>query len=98
VRKAQAEAEADRADKAAKDAAAAQLEALKTRDDALLAQSKFLGDLSRQLTEQEKDPGTGLLLALEALRDEKSDDATTTGRPYWAGAETSLARIMHDGG
>ncbi|HWE20466.1 MAG TPA: TIR domain-containing protein [Hyphomicrobiaceae bacterium] len=89
-RKVQAEAEAERADKAAKDAAAAQSEALKTRDEALLTQSKFLADLSRQLTEQEKDPGTGLLLALEALRDEQSDNAVTRGRPYWPRAEASL--------
>ena len=60
------------------------------RDRALLTQSRFLADMSRQATEVEKDPGTGLLLALEALRDASSDDEIARTRPYWAPAEVSL--------
>ena len=66
ARKRQAETEAKRAEAAAKQAGAA-------RDEALMTQSKFLADLSRQVTEQ-GDGGTGLLLALEASRDEVSED------------------------
>ena len=82
--------EATRAEKAATEATSARQDAVSTRDAALLTQSKFLADLSRQVTEQEKDPGTGLLLALEALRDTSSDDEITRGRPYWTQAEVSL--------
>ena len=64
-------------------------EALKTRDAALLTQSKFLADLSLHLTKQ-GDPGTGLLLALEALRDVSSDQEIARSRPPWAPAEISL--------
>ena len=41
-------------------------EANLARQEAVRTQMKFLADLSRQETEQ-GDPGTGLLLALEAL-------------------------------
>jgi hypothetical protein len=71
-------------------------QAVQTRDEALLAQSKFLTDVSRRVAEQEKDPGAGALLALEALRDESSDDPITSGRPYWKPAELALlsARLL----
>ena len=65
-------------------------EAIRQRDEVLLTQSRYLTDVSKQVTDQEHDPGTGLLLALEALRDEKSDDDSIRTRPYWAPAEVNL--------
>jgi hypothetical protein len=74
--KEQAEAEAKRARTA--------------RDEALLTQSRYLADVSRSVLEQDKDPGTAMLLALEALPDKASDDEAQRDRPYWAPAEVSL--------
>ena len=82
ARKRQAETEAKRAEAAAKQAGAA-------RDEALMTQSKFLADLSRQVTEQ-GDGGTGLLLALEASRDEVSEDEVAKSRPSYPPAAVSL--------
>lgn len=62
----------------------------KTRDEALLSESKHLTDQARQVLEQEKDPGTALLVALEALPDTASSDEVTRTRPYWAPSEFSL--------
>jgi WD40 repeat protein len=67
-------------------------EATRQRDEALLTQSRYLSDAARQATEQEHDPGTGVLLALEALPDSKSNDDVAKSRPYWAPAEVSLER------
>ncbi len=62
----------------------------KTRDEALLSESKHLVNQARQVLEQEKDTGTALLVALEALPDTASGNETTRTRPYWAPAEVSL--------
>jgi peptidoglycan-associated lipoprotein len=78
ARKAQAEAESRRT-----------REAL---DEALLTQSKYLAHLSRQVTEQDHDATTGLLLALEGLPDEHADDEDAKHRPFWLDAEVSLNR------
>jgi WD40 repeat protein len=55
-----------------------------------LTQSRYLADVSRSVLEQDKDPGTAMLLALEALPDKASDDEAQRDRPYWAPAEVSL--------
>ena len=78
-----AEAAAERAESAAKQATTA-------RNEVLLTQSQYLADMSRQALEQEKDVGTAMLLALEALPDAASDDETTRTRPHWGPAEVSL--------
>jgi hypothetical protein len=70
------------------------LVALNARNDALLTQSKYLTDAAKKAIEQDNDPGTGLLLALEALRDENSDDAVTKDRPYWLPAEVTLTTAL----
>ena len=85
-----AQEETKKAEKAAEAATAAERAALKTRDDALLSESKHLADRARQVLEVEKDAGTALLLALEALPDERSDDPITRTRAYHAPAEVSL--------
>jgi hypothetical protein len=56
------------------------IDAAKTRDEALLSQSKSLSDFSEQATDR-GNAGLGLLLALEALPDATSENATTAGRP-----------------
>jgi WD40 repeat protein/tetratricopeptide (TPR) repeat protein len=61
----------------------------RARQEAVRTQMKFLADLSRQETEQ-GDPGTGLLLALEALPDAASDDAEIRNRQPLALAAASL--------
>ena len=59
------------------------------RNDALRAESLFLSDLSRR--ENEKgDAVTGILLALEGLRDEQADSETQRARPYVASTEFNL--------
>jgi WD40 repeat protein len=58
------------------------------RDQALLTQSKYLTDAADQISF--RDPGTGLLLALEALPDPSSDNEIVRERPYWAPAAVSL--------
>jgi hypothetical protein len=68
-----------------------QKQAIETRNAALLNQSKYLADVSREVLEKDKDPGTAMLLALEALPDKASDDEFQRDRPYWAPAEVSLA-------
>jgi hypothetical protein len=70
-------------------------EAVHTRDQALLAQSKFLADMSQRETMQEVGPGTGLLLALEALRDEPSDEPVTREPPKWKSAEITRLGAKH---
>lgn len=72
------------------EAQAAREEAVKARDAALLQQSQYLTALAKQETETERDPTTGLLLALEALPDANSEDPSVKGRPLWAPAEVSL--------
>lgn len=64
--------------------------AVKSRDEALMAQSQYLADTARKLTNDDSDPGTALLLALEALRDENGTDEVVRTRPYWPPAEVSL--------
>lgn len=59
-------------------------------DKALLTQSKYLADASKQAAEQLNDPATGLLLALEALPDRSSEDTSMRTRPVWGPAEASL--------
>ena len=66
-------------------------EAEAAKQDALLTQLKFLADLSSRETEQ-GDAGTGLLLALEALPDRKSEDPAIKTRQYWSPAAISLER------
>jgi WD40 repeat protein len=57
------------------------------RDSALMTQSRFLADLSRQHIDR-RDEGTALLLALEAL----PDDIAGMHRPYVFEAGAQLAR------
>jgi WD40 repeat protein len=90
IRKVQAVTEAARAETAAKDAAAAKEQAIKTRDAAVLAQSQYLADLSLRETEEGNNPVNGILLALEALPDKDSDDPLQRGRTFWPPAEMSL--------
>src|SRR5262249_38673333 len=71
--KGEAEIAAGRAARSAEAATAAQQQAVRTRDAAVLAQSQYLADLSLQETERQ-NPVNGLLLALEALPDKDSDD------------------------
>ena len=78
-----------RAEKNAAEAKASQTSALRSRDAALLTESKFLSDAARQ-TLKRHDPVTAALLALEALPDAKSDDEIKRVRPYWAPAEVAL--------
>jgi hypothetical protein len=54
------------------------------RDEAPLTLSKYLADVSLQVTEQEHDPVIGLPLAPEALRGEETDDDSIKSRPYLA--------------
>jgi WD40 repeat protein len=58
------------------------------RNQALLAQSQYLADASRELID--RDPVAAMLLALEGLPDGASDNAVQRERPYWAQAESSL--------
>ena len=60
------------------------------RDQALLIQSQFLADAATAVVEQDKDPGTALRLALEALPDTASKDEVTKDRPFWAPAAVAL--------
>jgi WD40 repeat protein/tetratricopeptide (TPR) repeat protein len=60
----------------------------RTRDDALLSQSKFLASLSQQ--ELGRDPSAAIELALEALPDPSSADEIARTRPYWPAARASL--------
>lgn len=60
-------------------------EADKTRDEALLAQSQYLADLAADTLSLEHNAGTAILLALEALPDAQSWDATRRDRPFWGG-------------
>ncbi len=78
------------ADRNAQRADKEQWAAIQTRNDALLSESKHLADRARQILEVDKDPGTALLLALEAFPDQASDDSITRNRPYWPPAEASL--------
>ncbi len=55
-----------------------------------LTQSKYLADRSRQVLEEDKDPGTAMLLAVEVLPDAASEDEVARTRPYWGPAEVSL--------
>src|SRR5262249_40850782 len=59
------------------------------RDQGLKNQSEYLASLAADETEK-GDAGTGLLLALEALPDAASEDATKRDRPYVSAAEISL--------
>ena len=78
--------EADRQARLAEDAAK---QARAARNDALLNQSRLLTSSAVQAIEQ-GDAATALLLALEAMPDEKGDDDISRTRPHWAQAETSL--------
>ncbi len=60
------------------------------RDLALVTQSKFLTDGAFAAIHDKRDAGTGLLLALEALKDPSSDDDTQRVRPFWPLAEAAL--------
>jgi WD40 repeat protein/tetratricopeptide (TPR) repeat protein len=62
-------------------------QAKEERDRALLTQSRFLADLGNQRISR-GDPGTGMLLALAALPDEKNG----VDRPYAPEAEGALFR------
>ncbi|MEZ5844861.1 MAG: TIR domain-containing protein [Hyphomicrobiaceae bacterium] len=91
-----AQNEAKRADfqagaaRLAADAAKAATErAVKTRDEALLTQSRFLADRAMEVLGK-GDAGTAALLALEALRDEKSDREEIRKRPWWPKAHVAL--------
>jgi hypothetical protein len=66
--------------------------AISARNEALLSQSKFLADYSQQ--EIRNDPATALLLSLEALPDETSDDINTKSRPPWTPAAEALANAL----
>ena len=77
------------AERAVAERAAAQEQAVKTRDAAVLAQSKYLADLSLEETERQ-NPVTGLLLAIEALPDKDSDDQIARTKTFWPPAEMSL--------
>ena len=59
------------------------------RNDGLLIQSKFLADVAKR--EAEGGQATdGMLIALAALPDQKSDDEIIRVRPFWAAAEAAL--------
>ncbi len=60
------------------------------RDKVLITQSRFLADLSRQMTE-EGDVVTGMLLALDAL----PDKSRPLDRPYVVEAERSLYGALY---
>src|SRR5262249_4311069 len=59
------------------------------RDRALIAQSNFLAQTAHEHVGT-SDPELGMLLALEGLRDSKSQDSLQKTRPYVAAAEASL--------
>jgi len=65
-------------------------EARAARDRALVAQSRFLADVSRQKT-HDGDAGTAMLLAIEALPDVAADRR----RPHVADAEAALYAAVH---
>jgi hypothetical protein len=65
-------------------------EAKVARDRALVAQSRFLADLSHQKT-REGDAGTAMLLALEALPDAAPDRR----RPFVPEAQAALFAAVH---
>jgi hypothetical protein len=65
------------------------IETRKQRDEVLLTQSRFLADEAARQRDG-GDIATGLLLAVAALPDKHSVDATIGERPYWYRAEVSL--------
>ncbi len=69
------------------------LKALTSRNTALLSQSKYLTDLANQAIEA-GDSGTGMLLALEAIRDKNSEEALRRERPMWSPASVALDRAL----
>jgi WD40 repeat protein len=64
------------------------------RDQALLTQSHFLADLARQRVEA-GDSETAMLLAMEALPDQTSENSIQRERPYANQAEISLYQGLH---
>ena len=64
-----------------------------TQNEALLSQSKFLAYISINETDS-GDASTGVLLALEALRDLTSSDPVQQARPYWQRAEFALDHAL----
>jgi WD40 repeat protein len=66
----------------------------RARDDqALLSQSRFLASQARQQTAAGNATG-GMLLSLDALRDESGDDEISRTRPYAVEAEQSLYEAL----
>ena len=75
-----------------KAAEAATEAALQTRNEALLFQSRFLTSAAEQAVEQ-GDAATGLLLALEAMPDQRGD-AIARVRPSWTPAGITLSAAL----
>ena len=83
-----------RASEATRQALIAKEDTRKQRDAALLSQSRYLADLSRQKT-AEGDAGDGILLALEALPDSTSAEEVKRTKAFWPDAELALDKALH---
>ncbi len=59
------------------------------RDEGLIIQSRYLADLSRRQT-SDGDAATGILYALEGLKDEASALDKQRARPFWQGSRNAL--------
>lgn len=94
LQQAETEQQARRAGVAAEQARIEEGRATAARNEALLTQSRYLADMSRQALDVERDPGTAVLLALEALPDSASDNEVKRVRPYWPPAEVSLEAAL----
>lgn len=89
LQRADATTQREQADKARSETAELARQAAKDRAEALKNQSEYLAGLAADQTEKE-DASTGLLLALEALPDQTSEDVAKRNRPYVSAAEVSL--------